>query len=316
MVSFHNLITRVLGAYGFDVMTADGILRGVRNGTTLAIGTFSTADPVEIERFLKKVEGAEGMVIAAFLVEIGDEPRALLESRGIVVWDKNALEEEIGQAILTHLGSGGRGLFAPLAAREPAQGRETPLPLLVEDDGEREAVLKPILGLEDAQEVGRKTVSGFNYHMELAPFYFFEYLCVVRVKGVEGMDKRTGTVGVNALTGEAQPWQGIGEIVHDLEEAHIRLEPKIDQARAERTALLKVVEMSTETVETVTEKEHATVVERVLARPEKDDVTLVPKGLIFVPMWCVEGAHGVMILNAATGKVVSEEFYSDDGKRT
>jgi hypothetical protein len=31
--------------------------------------------------------------------------------------------------------------------------------------------------------------------------------------------------------------------------------------------------------------------------------------VFYIPIWCVEGIHGIMIVNAGTGKIVSEDYY-------
>ena len=38
---------------------------------------------------------------------------------------------------------------------------------------------------------------------------------------------------------------------------------------------------------------------------------LEKRGLVMVPVWCVEGSHGVMILDATTGKIISEDYYQE-----
>jgi hypothetical protein len=30
-----------------------------------------------------------------------------------------------------------------------------------------------------------------------------------------------------------------------------------------------------------------------------------------VPIWCVEGSHGVMLIDAAARKVISEDYYQE-----
>ena len=63
-------------------------------------------------------------------------------------------------------------------------------------------------------------------------------------------------------------------------------------------------------VERVVEKGHARIYDKMVVRPEEGDVTLESRGLIYVPMWCAEGLKGAMVLNATSGKVVSEEYYN------
>jgi hypothetical protein len=54
-----------------------------------------------------------------------------------------------------------------------------------------------------------------------------------------------------------------------------------------------------------------TMTERVMVQPRLDQRSVRPLGLIYVPIWCVEGTKGVMVINASNGKVLSEEYFRD-----
>ena len=45
--------------------------------------------------------------------------------------------------------------------------------------------------------------------------------------------------------------------------------------------------------------------------PKEDAIEINRRGLIYLPVWCVEGSNGVMIINATTGKVVKEDTYRE-----
>ena len=49
--------------------------------------------------------------------------------------------------------------------------------------------------------------------------------------------------------------------------------------------------------------------ERKVLSPRSEDIVLRGVGLYYLPIWCVEGVHGVMIINAGTGKIISEDYY-------
>jgi len=40
-------------------------------------------------------------------------------------------------------------------------------------------------------------------------------------------------------------------------------------------------------------------------------VLLRRKGLVYLPIWTVEGSNGVMLVNAVTGKIIKEDFYRE-----
>jgi hypothetical protein len=62
-------------------------------------------------------------------------------------------------------------------------------------------------------------------------------------------------------------------------------------------------------MEFVNDQEHVTVKERKKVAPAREEIQLTPLGLYYLPVWCVEGVHGVMLINAGTGKIVSEDYY-------
>jgi len=309
MVTLRGIVDSILVKYGYQPLVRDGIIEAEMDGKRISVAFLeSNSSGDEVIGMLSK---REGTLILASLVDIDEKIRKAAEGRGITVWDRHSIEDELGAAVVTHLEAEKGGLFDLLSVRRrPAALTESGLPILVEDGDSMEKILKPSISLEHVKEISAKTTGGYKFELELVPYYFYEYFCIMKISGIESPDKRTGSIGVNALTGVAQPWEPLPEVVTDLGEPHVRLEPKVQQADADQSAMNKVVLMHTEEVERVTEKGHARIYDKIVVKPEAGDVTLTPKGLLFVPMWCVEGLHGVMVLNAVTAKVVSEEYYN------
>jgi hypothetical protein len=317
MVTLRGLVDSILRKNGWEPIVRDGIVEAQQGGRRLNVGFLEEGHVYDsVAGVLSKREGVR---ILVSLVELSPDEAARAERAGISVWGRSAIEEEIGAAIVTHLQMERGGLFEALAVRSAAAvPADRALPLLVDEGDGPEKVLKPILLLNEVKEISSKTTGGYKFELELVPFYFYDYFCIVKISGIESPDKRAGTIGVNALTGEAQPWGKLPEVVSDIGEPHIRLEPKVGQEDSDAIAKAKVVSLHTEEVERVTEKGHARIYDKVVVRPEPGDVTVEPMGLLYVPMWCVEGLHGAMVINAVTAKVVSEDYYnkpdSESGK--
>ncbi|MFH0816495.1 MAG: hypothetical protein V1934_06750 [Methanobacteriota archaeon] len=309
MVTLRGIVDSILSKYGYEPLVRDGIMEAELNGKRINVAFLESNS--SYDEIINKLSTREGALILASLVDMDEKQRAEAEGRGIAVWDRRSIEDEIGAAVVTHLEAEKGGLFEMLAVRDGkvVHGGGS-LPLMVEDDDATEKILKPSITIEHVKEISEKTTGGYKFELELVPYYFYEYFCIMKISGIESPDKRTGNIGVNALTGLAQPWEPLPEVVSDIDEPHVRLEPKVPQADADGSAMKKVVEMHTEEVERVVEKGHARIYDKIVVKPESGDVTLTPKGLLYVPMWCVEGLHGVMVLNAVTAKVVSEEYYS------
>ncbi len=290
-------------------MVRDGILEAELDGKRINIAFFEAGS--DYPSLASSLSARKGSLILAAVVEVPDDVRSDAERRGFAVWDRRTIEDEIGAAVVTHVEAEKGGLFEMFAVRSlKSVPAGSSLPVMVEDGEAQEQILKPVLSLEQVKEISAKTTGGYKFELELVPYYFYEYFCIMKVSGIESPDKRSGIVAVNGLTGDAQPWKQMPEVVTDVGEPHVRLEPKMEQEASDASAMAKVVSLHTEEVERVTEKGHARIYDKFQVKPEPGDVTLKPLGLLFVPMWCVEGLHGVMVLNAVTAKVISEEYYN------
>lgn len=153
-----------------------------------------------------------------------------------------------------------------------------------------------------------RTVGGFRQHLELVPYYVFDYSCPLYL-GIELVGEEKGRLGVNALTKKVEPWDERLEVVYALEQGHRKAEPAFGEDLAVELARREVVRMHTAEREVVREAGHATLTERKRVAPRLDDVHLNGRGTYYLPIWCIEGIHGVMIINAGTGKIISEDFY-------
>jgi hypothetical protein len=163
----------------------------------------------------------------------------------------------------------------------------------------------------DVKEIGSKTVGGFRYRLELVPHHLFRYEAAVRIDGVE-CGRVKGQIAINALTGVMAEWPVDSETVKSIEEAHRVLEPVVEREEARAAAKKSIVALHTAERDVVMEAHGAVITERKRVMPSEAEVQLEDIGLFFLPIWLVEGLRGVLIINAATGKIVSEDLYSKD----
>lgn len=336
MVSFKRILTHVLQGHGFETYERDDILFGEREGSVICVGVNDTCDASAIATFLDKVKNVECPRVIACASPVEKEMEDMAASNGITIWHLEDIEREIGTAIINHMGSGPENTTvpffseivlarAPKTASVPAPGRPTTgasAPETAPDDktipvvidslgvGESERYQTPKISLEDVKEISRKTVKGFKFDLEVVPHYLFEYYC--RFEGKGGAERKaTGLILINAFTGFPMTMDEEMVLSDRIDVPHVKIEPKIDEEEALAAAMAKVIELNTEHDDLIVEKEHATVTERTIFKPSEDNITLTKKGAIHVPVWCVEGTHGVMIINAASGKALSEEYYDE-----
>jgi len=315
VVSFKNIVVHILQEHGFEVYEKEDILYGERKGELVSVGIFDEASALNMTDYSDKIANVKGTHIVCVPTSVAPEIENMAEARNIVLWKKEDVESEIGRAVISHISDSGQSLLQELMGARPEIKIEGPesLPLVVEKLGthEHQNVVKLRLSIDDVKEISSKTVQGFKHELELVPHYLFEYLCIYDGKNGEER-KSQGIISVNAFTGKYATWDRDPEFTHEIDRTHVQLEPKIDEDRAKDIALKGVVESNTEHDELIIERDHATIIEKTVFSPKEENIVLEKKGLILVPIWCVEGSHGVMILDGTSGKVISEDYYQEN----
>ncbi len=317
LVTLKGILVHLLQNYGFEVSEKDDILTGEKADQLISLGFTNECSVGYIENFRSKLGNTTSSKIIASMIKPLPGVYEYAEANGITLWDSEDIEKEIGGIIFDHVNDHGGSTilqFAEMVRAEIVDGKDfdNNIPVTIESigTGDTEAIQVPILHLDDVKEISQKTVKGFKYELELVPHFIFEYLCIFR--GKENAERKyTGLLLINAYTGIASKFDGVPDITDNLDIPHIRIEPKIDEHEASSMAMFKVIELNTEFDDVIIEKEHTIITERTEFKPKEEDITLSLKGVISVPVWCVEGTNGVMIINAANGKVVSEEYYSN-----
>jgi hypothetical protein len=72
---------------------------------------------------------------------------------------------------------------------------------------------------------------------------------------------------------------------------------------------MEILRLHTSEREMVSDEGSVTVTERKKVVPKLENIELVSQGIYYLPIWCVEGVHGVLIINAGSGKIVKEDYY-------
>jgi hypothetical protein len=131
------------------------------------------------------------------------------------------------------------------------------------------------------------------------------------VEGQNTPQISSGIIAVNGLTNSAESWNFPFETVIELETTHTKLEPKVDENKAFVTAKETSIALNTREIQTVDDRGAVTIYEKKKVSPKEGAIDINRRGLIYLPVWCVEGSNGVMIINATTGKVVKEDIYRE-----
>jgi len=303
MTTLNAVLREILEARGFMVDQSGPFVHGRREGIELHFFPYSRHSPAAMEEFARSAPSLKGKVVLAALVPLAESVLVGLP-KGVVVWDREAVEHEVGRTRIERLvGEEDHGLIDDLYADDYPQVDE---PV----HNEEERIIPMHMSLQDVVELSAKAVGGFSHRLELVPHYLFSYDVPLYV-GEGRIGGKEGFTAVNALTKAVEGWPKVPETVPRLEQGHKRLEPLIEEEDANSLARTSVEREHTYERDMVREDGQVTMTEKVTVHPRMDQGSFRSLGLFYVPIWCVEGTKGVMILNASTGKVLSEDFFGD-----
>ncbi|MCJ2564441.1 MAG: hypothetical protein LN417_10215 [Candidatus Thermoplasmatota archaeon] len=279
-----NIVAQIFRSQGFSVELEKNRIRAQKAGKSVFVAIISEG---ELDTFLGEVTKEPWFKIAIPTYEFsGKEQKAALD-RKVLLWGLDEVEDRIKGE-----------LFEVLDLPHDME----------EAEKAKEVIVRPVLTKDDIREIGKKTVRGFNFMLQLVPHFVYEFESVLHVHGEE--DRVVdGCIAVNALTSQWETWEMDFETVEAIDTTHETLEPKIDEESASEIAREAARELGTKEVESVHEADHATIVERRIESPEEEDVSTKHAGLVYLPVWCVEGTLGAIIVNSNTGKIVREDYY-------
>ncbi|MBI0584402.1 MAG: hypothetical protein ISF22_09280 [Methanomassiliicoccus sp.] len=302
------LVTEILQARDFQVTAREDHLMACKGGKEVVFYLMATIDRAAAEAFIARFRSHPGRKVIATLEAL---PPSFLEplDPSVTLWDRAALEHEIGRTRIEKvMGGTDHGLVDELVADDYPRLISPELLEDIQDPSVGERIVRPVIGTEDIRELSRKTVSGFRYRLELVPHYVFGYICPLYMEN-EKVGVERGTLSINGLTHKAESWSERTEVVYALEISHRTLEPAIGTEDARRLAKRELVRVSSYDKDIIREENHVTITEKRRVAPREEQIVLEDRGVFYIPIWCVEGVHGVMIVNAGTGKIVSEDYY-------
>ncbi len=313
-----ELMRRIFLYYGFSVEVREGgrvliAQQGSMRVEIVALEGRNEVGEAELMRALKEADGVGKRVVAS-LSRFSPAARRLAEEKGAQLWDRRRVEEEAGRVLVAEVDTRKArmpedSLLEALleGAERPGEAPETPppQPTLAAIPG-GEAMIQSRVTVEEARRLAADALEGaFRFDLRFVPHFCVRYS--VDVENADGRARpASGLVIVNGITGEASEWVG-REPLTPLGDGAKRMEPTIDQARAVERARERVVELLTRVVHTKQEKKSVTVYEKRTVRPAPEAVRLASLGLLYLPVWCVEGSGGALVIDALEGRVLKRE---------
>jgi hypothetical protein len=288
-----EIVRSILEMRGYELADKGKWLIAEKDGLRLNIGFLSRKrlKPSELEHMKGK-----NIIITS------DDRERFKDVRNVVVLDQKELYNDFTKVLF------GEKDFESSIFYEHISSGDTWEDFTVTPTSESgENIIRPFMTLPDVVELSKKSVKGFRYVLELVPHYLFHFSCELLPN--DGPSMSDGLIGVNALTRKCEFWNQNFETVDSLNHVHKKIEPKVSEGEAKDLAKKFAIEQSTTVVENIKEKEHTVVTEKKVIRPRDDELVIDDRGLFYLPIWCVEGTNGVMIVNAAAGKIIEEDYY-------
>ncbi|UCF07704.1 MAG: hypothetical protein JSW28_08690 [Thermoplasmata archaeon] len=325
MPELMEILKKILRSYEFNItMEYPQYFLAEKEGSSVGAGVLKDDTPptiTEIIDLMNEMPQDLDKLILATTQELSQDVEDFASQEGILLWDRKKIEEEVGRAVLSGFGeTQAQDLLDAIkietTSREVPQISLEPEPIHVKiepkglDKG-GELIMKPTMTMSEVSEVSKKIVQGFRFDLELIPYFVFDYSCELVVEGQTSPQTSHGTIAVNGLTNSAESWDFDFETVGELETTHTKLEPRVDEDKAFETAKETSIALNTREIQTVDDRGAVTIYEKKKVRPKEGAIDIQRRGLIYLPVWCVEGSNGVMIINATTGKVVKEDIYRE-----
>lgn len=242
----------------------------------------------------------------------------LVRARPADTLDEDATVEAREEAV-TPGGSAATGASATAQARRTAgtvAGQSDILEFLRSEEGGMprapgdERYIEVRLTPTEAQSKVPRLHGAPRCDLQFVPYHLFDYQVELEDEAGAPVVRNNGTLAVNALTGQAQEWNQAPAVRPSppLEGAASVLRPSIDSMAAYEQANRAVKDLHTRTVERVEERGSVTVFEKRHVKPRDGAIELRSRGVIYVPVWCIEAPQGVAVVNANTGRIVKEEY--------
>lgn len=315
MLTLKDYLIQILQSKDFRVDERDGYIYGARDDVSVVI--LATGDMIEddVRDFVKNTATFPGRKIVASLGKANQDVQTFLQGSGVHYWGREEIEHEIGSMQLSSVTDRrGASLIDDVVSDEmpnkPAEPHEQSVPVIIESADERaERIVKPNFGLEDVKYLARHEIQGYKFDLELVPHYLFHY-----VLNLGGGKQKAGIAAVNALTSHVETWRWGFELVDSIDIPHSKREPKIEFEKAKQLAQDMVAKEYKSHVETVKDFGHSEIIER--KKPDGEPMSIESKGLVYLPVWCVEGSGGAMIVNSSSGKIISEHLFGKQHAET
>mgnify|MGYP000982304597 FL=1 len=305
MTPLQAVIVEILRARGFEVAERDGDLLAKREESEAVFYVTRRAEQKDVDGFLTRHSDFAGRKVLVTVEPLCPSVLDDLE-RTVIVWDRQDMERELD---LMGGEEDGHGPVDELLATDFPRLMSVDDMDALHDRSMGHRIIRPTVTADEAVDMARNATAGFQQELRLMPYYVFGYVCPLYL-GDERVGVESGTLSVNGRTQRVEPWPDVRDVVYSLSEEHERLDAVISEDGAAKVARRELVRIYTVDRDHVVQEEHVTLTEKRRIAPQEERIELEHLGMFFVPLWYVEGAYGAVVVDASTGRVVSEDHCS------
>ena len=322
-VNLRDVIKKMLASYGLEIIDRDDDYIWIRKKDGLYLMNVEEENFVDgdyIVNFSRKTEQFHGNKGIVCLKGYDKNAESLAKKMGIELTSREEIAGYLGEYFLT-LYENKRFSEVPILGEEDVEvedieveeeeeEQEDVIPIFLEEVGDgEEKIIKIGITREDALKIARDYVNGFRVELKLIPYYIFEFSLELKVEGNLKNKMVKGIISINALDGKYEIWKTGYEITSTIEIPHERLEPSISLKEAEKIVVDGLKKEYTKEGEFKIEEENITIIEKRKIQPKEESINKNFMGLYYLPVWVIEGRNGLVMINAATGKIIKENVY-------
>lgn len=301
MSRLYNIVSKIFTAREFQINeVSEGFFYAKKGDITIAVFCKESSKIISkltVQDFLENIKDQADRRIFITNGYFEDEVLQIGEKEEILFWDKEKLEREIGKTVMMT----DFDIFIP---EKQVEEIEEIKEIIESYDGE---ILLPKILKDKAEMIAKKFVHPISYELNLVPYYIYDYQCEFIIS--EGsIEKTAGTIGINGVTKFGELWFNFN-FAKDLEIPYKKINPNFDINTFGQIAKKQIIELNTRSIESTKDSESVVIVEKKKIRPKPENIKIEARGMVYLPLWIIEGPDGKVVLDAINGEVSDKKLY-------
>jgi len=318
MITLKDIIIMSMKEYGYHVENYEPkeYLFFSRDGSFIIVNIMDReVNGDDVIKFYRDLEQYVGTKILVCMNGYTKDAEIQAGKLKIILENRDDVAHDIGEYVLDLLMNNDERLKEILnmdveieEETEETEDQES-IPIFLENAKTKDRkIISPVITKENALELSRKRVQGFDAKLILTPYIVFEYRAEIQIEGTMIPKKVFGKVGLNAVNGNAKYIKTGLNVVSELRIPYEMEDQVITFDDAESSVKEELINHYTKEEEIRIEKETVTIIERRNSRPKENTLTVNLIGIYYWPFWVVSGSRGRVKIDAVDGNFVEEHY--------